>query len=297
LHLQLQFYDEIPNFGDALNPLLAEKLFGSTLQGPSSDRLLLIGTIIGRHAPDGTHEHIIGAGAGYKRGHYSVANRTIYALRGPITCDLLGLSRDYAAIDPGILVSRFFTEAHPTGVAFMPHHKSHDRAGWFLEAACRQLNITYISPLEETTATLAKIAGAEQLITEALHGAVTAESYEVPWTPVVFSHNVLSAKWHDFAATIGTRYAPVDISTNLSFDAKIHIGNRIKYALRRVGLGKEKYKYLPVRKLNNDSLASFMRLLTAAINSAPVRSDRQQKMRSVERLDKGIGRFNELWGH
>lgn len=289
--MYLTYYTDEPNFGDALNPVLAAKVFGDVFTEDRTTRVLFIGTIIERSPPPGTRELIVGAGAGYKRGPYQTANREIFCVRGPYTCDLLGIGREYAAIDPAILAARYFTGSTGSGPAFMPHSSSHAMAAHVLSPMCRQLGISYISPLDEPARVMAQIAGASCLLTEALHGAVVAESYEVPWQPVVFSSKVLVKKWLDFTATIGADYSPADISTNIAFDGNVRFLNVIKYATAKAGLGKQKYRYLPVRKATDAALGRLERDLSRLKSGAFVTADRAAKAASIARLDAALLRF------
>ncbi|MBN9236822.1 MULTISPECIES: polysaccharide pyruvyl transferase family protein [Phyllobacteriaceae] len=292
--MQLGYYRDLPNFGDVLSPLLARCVFGDIFDDDRSSRVLFIGTVIGRSAPQDAHEIIIGAGAGYKRGRYDTENRTVFCVRGPLTCKLLGIDRSHAGIDPAILASRHFTHSRAGGPAFMPHHHSHTTAGEILAGLCGALGITYISPLSDAEATLSRIAGASCLITEALHGAVVAESYDVPWVPVIFSSKVLEKKWRDFTATIGTDYRPVDISTNIAFDGDVRLANVLKHALGRARLGKPAYRYLPVRKTSQSALGALETSLAKLRTGPFVKSERPVRMQSIGKLDDAVMRFTDL---
>ncbi|WP_315918583.1 polysaccharide pyruvyl transferase family protein [Mesorhizobium sp. SP-1A] len=293
--MYLQYYRQLPNFGDALNPLLAERVFGDIFSDDETRKVLFIGTIIEPSAQSGSHEIVVGAGAGYKRGRYSVDNRTVLCVRGPLTCDMLGIDRLHAAIDPAILTSRFFTKSRTTGPAFMPHHHTHSTAGDALEAICGDIGIRYISPLDDAETIISQIAGSSCVIAEALHGAVVAESYGVPWVPVIFGSKVLESKWRDFAATIGNDYWPVDISRNIAFDGIVRPTNVMKYALARAGIGKAKYKYLPVKRATHSAIGLLQRDLFKLKHGPFVKPDKAVKAKSIEKLDTAICRFHEMY--
>ncbi|MDR2011782.1 MAG: polysaccharide pyruvyl transferase family protein [Rhodanobacter sp.] len=289
----------MPNFGDALNPLLAARVFGNIFSDAAAEHLLFIGTIIEPAAPAGVHEIIVGAGAGYLQGPFSLDNRTVLCVRGPLTCNLLNIDSAYAAIDPASLAARFFapTVAVAAIPAFMPHHQTHAVAGGVLESLCRDAGIDYICPVDEPLAVMAKISGAACLITEALHGAIVAHSYEVPWVPVVLGPQILGIKWRDFAATIGTVYAPVDICPNIAFDGAVCAANVMKYALARMGMGKARYRYYPIRRSTPAVLGRLQRALVQLTRGPFVVSDPAVQARSIQRLDTAIERFHELRGH
>lgn len=291
--MKLSYYDHVPNFGDALNPILARRMFGDIFNPGARDHLLFIGTIIGRKAPAGCREVILGAGAGYHSGKYSLDRRKVLCVRGPVTCDILGISRDCAAIDPAILASRFFP-ADTSPVLFMPHHQTHTRAGAVLRDVCADVGLRYVSPFDPAEKIIRRIGGARRLITEALHGAVIAESFRVPWIPVVFGSKVLVKKWCDFCASVGAEYRPVEIFTNIAFGRRPLVLDRVKYTAHRLGMGKAKYKYLPVRRVTRSAmLALEKKLKELSVRDAfIVRSNAQVKAASIERLERAIERFN-----
>lgn len=295
--MQLSYFRRIPNFGDALSPVLARHVFGDIFDDDDSRRLLFIGTIIERKAPSDVHEIIVGAGAGYKRGPYDTQGRTVLCVRGPLTCDLLGIDRSHAAIDPALLISRYHTGGSSgVGTAFMPHNHSHMIAGDVLASICGEIGISYVSPLDDVSSILSRLAGACCLITEALHGAVVAEAYGVPWVPVIFSSKVLEKKWHDFAATIGVEYRPMNLNANIAFDGRVRTADRVKYALSPAGLGKRKYKYLPVRKPDRAAFGILERKLKRLRQGQFVKSDPAVKARSIARLEAALERFGDLAG-
>ena len=296
--MKLTYYTGHPNFGDMLNPLLARHVFGQKFDRLFDDdanhRLLFIGTIIERKAPAGCHETILGAGAGYHAGRYSLERRNVLCVRGPLTCDILGIDRGYAAIDPAILTSRYYKAGSPTsaGVLFMPHHSTHARAEAPLRGACANAGMDYVSPFDDAGAIIRKIAAARRVVTEALHGAVVAESFGVPCLPVVFGAKVLDVKWRDYAASIGADYRPAEIHTNIAFDGKVSFADRVKYAAFKVGFGKDKYKYLPVRKAAPSALSVLEGKLRAlATGDAGLMRATAVKSASIARLDAAIEAF------
>jgi succinoglycan biosynthesis protein ExoV len=211
---------------------------------------------------------------------------------------MLGIDRSFAAIDPAILTSRIYDSATSVspGSVFMPHHSTHASAGTELRAICETIGLHYVSPLDDAEAIIAKIAAARRVVTEALHGAVVAESYDVPWVPVVFGSKVLAEKWLDFAASIGVEYQPVEIHTNIAFDGKVRFFDRVKYTVAKAGLGKDKHKYLPIRRATVSALSALEGKLRDLMTSnfGLVRSA-QVKAASIARLDAAIGTFTEAF--
>lgn len=297
--MKLTYFNDVPNFGDMLNPWLAPKMVGPALDGDDSRRLLFIGTVIERSAPAGCEEVILGAGAGYKRGRHTLERREIFCVRGRRTCELLGIGEEFAAIDPAILCSRYRPASPKASVlGFMPHHRSERSAGPHLRKACEQLGIRYLSPLDSVDLVLDTLSGCERLITEALHGAIVAESYDIPWSPVVFSSHFMRTKWQDFCESIGRTLAETEIHTNVSYERPAKIVDLAKHALYKAGFGKGRYKYLPVKRPSGDLAGQIAeKLHRVAVNDdAYVTGDRAAKAQSMSRLDKSVERFLAKYG-
>jgi succinoglycan biosynthesis protein ExoV len=51
----------------------------------------------------------------------------------------------------------------------------------------------------------------EVLLTEAMHGAIIADSLRVPWIPIVSNPSILSFKWDDWCQSLSLEYQPVYI--------------------------------------------------------------------------------------
>lgn len=292
--MKLTYHTGHPNFGDVLNPLLAKHVFGARFDhlfdDDASHRFLFIGTVIERKTPEGSCETILGAGAGYQAGTYSVERRNVLCVRGPLTCDILKIDRSHAAVDPAILVSRFYDAGTAgSGVLFMPHHSTHASAEAPLRELCGNAGLDYVSPFDDAEAIIRKIAGARRVVTEALHGAIVAESFGVPYVPVVFGAKVLGVKWRDYAASIGADYDPVEIHTNIAFGGDVRFSDRVKYAAFKAGVGKDKYKYLPVRRATPSAMSVLEnRLRELSTGDEGLMRAAPAKGAAIARLDAAI---------
>ena len=289
------------NFGDVLNVPLARQIFGDIFDDDERIRFLFIGTMIGRKPPPETREVILGAGAGYKQGRYTLNAREIFCVRGPLTCRLLGLDEKYAAIDPAILCSRYFLaknrNAERRGTLFIPHYSTDMAAAPIFHAACAELGLSYLSPREPVERIIAAIARSRRVMTEALHGAIVAEAYDVPWTPVVAAGYVMRLKWLDFCQTIGVEYKPNEIHLNVAFDRPPRMTNRLKHTAYQLGIGKPRYKYLPIRSARGDEAERLVAKLRPIVDNDCFKvGDARVKGRSIERLDIAIQQFQRTYG-
>lgn len=201
------------NFGDALNPWLWPRELGTLLDGKEGAWLMGIGSLLGSVRPfplDGLRL-VVGAGAGYGAPPRLDASWRVYAVRGPRTAALLSLPPETAACDPAILARRHFArdEALPrAAVALMLHWRSANVA-W--RDMAEELGWTFVDPRGEVEAVMRQIAGAELLVTEALHGAIVADAFRVPWIPVRSTREILAFKWEDWCGSVGLDYRPVSV--------------------------------------------------------------------------------------
>ena len=201
------------NFGDALNPWLWPRELGTLLDGMDGTWLVGIGSLLGdvRPFPHEGLRLVVGAGAGYGAPPVLDANWRVYAVRGPRTAALMNLPAEAAACDPAILVRRHFhpDEGRPrSGVALMLHWRSANEA-W--RAMAEDLGWSYVDPRAAVETVMGTIAGAELLVTEALHGAIVADALRVPWIPIRSTGEILAFKWQDWCSSVGLKYRPARV--------------------------------------------------------------------------------------
>jgi succinoglycan biosynthesis protein ExoV len=203
--MNLYFWNDnnVLNFGDAINLALWPKLFSSTLLDNDEINFLGIGTVLNHLLPQDLNFLVFGSGYGYGKIPLNVKAMDIYCVRGPLTVQKLGLSPDKSVTDPAILLPTIIaadrTESYKFG--FMPHWRNSCPI-W--EKICDENEILYIDPLDSFSNVITKINSIGCLITEAMHGAVVADSYRIPWIPVYDEKNPDHSmfKWMDWTASM-----------------------------------------------------------------------------------------------
>lgn len=219
------FQDPQGNFGDELNRWLWPRILGDAVTGfthhgsetrslNNAEDLLFygIGTILDDRIPPVPEKIIFGSGFGYGRKPESLAACTIFFVRGENTAQVLGIPPDKALTDPAILLRRFFPVVQDADkrhdISFMPHHSS--AAGEFWKKACEELGIHYISPRGfDVESTIREISASRLLIAEAMHGAIVADAFRVPWVAVSSVRETNNFKWQDWCSSMKLVYAPV----------------------------------------------------------------------------------------
>lgn len=239
------------NFGDELNAFLWPKLFPGLWSADDSIDFIGIGTILSPLVARSPRMKLVfGAGAGYWRVPRIQANWKVYFVRGPLTASALGLPAQAAITDGAYclaLLDGYAAGGTATGpVVFMPHHKSEADVDW--RSLCGDLAWTYVSPASPVDTVLQAMRGAKLIVAEAMHGAIIADHYRIPWVPVRYGFRSLDFKWRDWCASMSMEYRPVDLPPLL--DASLAARDRIERLVRKscgiVGIGKPAWKATPV---------------------------------------------------
>jgi len=205
---------QIRNFGDELNPVIWPQLIPRVIKSKQC-MFLGIGTLLqdGMTYPKDVHKIVFGCGVGYGMRPVEIDHRwKFYCVRGPMSADALGLSRDLALTDSAVLIRRLFKSGpgeKTHGFGFIPHHQSAALAGNNWDELCSRLGMRYIDPCGAVDDVLQAIASVDVVIAEAMHGAIVADALRVPWIPVITGQHIQQFKWLDWCASLEMDYKPV----------------------------------------------------------------------------------------
>ena len=204
------FYSKGKNFGDDLNEWLWSALFERPLEDISDSETMLIGvgTILNERIPSLPKKKIV-FGSGYGYGNLPQINKNwnFICVRGPLTAKAIGLDNNVAICDSAILVKEVLDlnlSGKSKGTIFIPHHSTVDVENW--QPICNEVGIEYVNPKEDSKKVISKIASSELVITEAMHGAIIADTYRVPWIPVRTRKLINKFKWDDWTASLDISY-------------------------------------------------------------------------------------------
>lgn len=202
--MYLYCYRKRPNFGDDLNGYLWPRFIDVALTAePSSDEVFVgIGTLLNERLPKARILHIVGSGLGYGQVTADkMLNWEVHFVRGPLTAKALSLDNDLAISDPAILLNRTedLGRKKKFKCSFMPHHGIDSER---YRNLCESVGLQYISPEAPCEVVITQILESEKLICSAMHGAIVAEAFRVPWLAVQTDHQILVSKWHDWAASL-----------------------------------------------------------------------------------------------
>jgi succinoglycan biosynthesis protein ExoV len=250
-YFQHPWYD---NVGDDLNKWMwPELLPGLPMEPPNpesgdepnnhgedDDALLVgIGTLLNdglnKRVPKRGHMLVFGSGVGYGRGLPGIDDRwRFYCVRGPLSAANLGLPPETAVTDGAALLRRL--RALPDRpvryrFSYMPHAEFSYGAGSSWERICRDLGFGYISATWPFERVLDALAETEVLITEAMHGAIIADTMRVPWIAAQSNPIINPFKWEDWTRSVGLTYEPHALAS--LWEYPLFRRSWIKYTLER----------------------------------------------------------------
>lgn len=194
------WYNLTTNFGDAMSPHIVNSLVGRELPraepGFEGGVLVALGSIL--HVADRFENHLVwGTGFEPRYGTLRRERVNVAAVRGPRTAEKIGV-KGVPMGDPALLLPRVF-EGRPSaeaGVVLVPHHSSMKWA--------RYLPIRMIDPLGPWQDVVREILRARFVWCEAMHAAIVATAYGVPWAWWKGRHGHRAVfKWSDWFGSIG----------------------------------------------------------------------------------------------
>lgn len=222
-------YYESPNgnFGDDLNAVLWKEVLSPACFDVDDAVLLGIGSIfrddfLSPEATDLKRVFVLGSGAGTGPlpRRWPNAEWSILAVRGPLTANVIGIPGAEITDSAALLATAPALLPEPGArkeIAFMPHYNSVLYSRW--SEICGKLGLVYIDPQWPVAKTIESIGRARLLITEAMHGAIVADTLRVPWLPVVCSPSILPFKWVDWTESLDLDFRPVALPASSVWEA------------------------------------------------------------------------------
>lgn len=228
------YYSKVLNFGDRLNEFLWPCIFGDIFDNDPTNLFVGIGTLLNDKIPIIGKKIVFGAGCGYGPPPILDDKYYIYCVRGPMTAHALNINRKLALTDSAILVARFIPQHNvdsPRNILLIPHHVSAEIADWY--GIAKLLGWDYLDPKTPAPEALRRIAMARLVVTEAMHGAIIADAYRVPWVAYKAYEHINDFKWNDWTASLEMRFNPIIIPSLWNFYRNASTIICFKVALKR----------------------------------------------------------------
>jgi hypothetical protein len=216
--MELCYYKStIGNFGDDLNPYIFNQLIPNFSDLSDDYVIFFIGTIlydnfVGANLIrdfDKKKKIVLGSGVRFIDKPPTIDSTwDVRFLRGPLSSLSLFNSFENFITDPAYLIREmpFFenlTNIKKYKISIMPHFLSIDKIEW--QKLCDEFGVNFIDPeCKDLEFILSEIAMSELIITEAMHGAIIADAFRIPWkrfkySSYVFEKEIVSEfKWSDW---------------------------------------------------------------------------------------------------
>ena len=79
-------------------------------------------------------------------------------------------------------------------------------ASW--QEVCDGAGVSFVDPRRPSKSVVEEIASADLVLAEAMHAAIIADAYRVPWLPVWTSNRINALKWSDWAFSLNMTVQP-----------------------------------------------------------------------------------------
>lgn len=239
------FKSPINNVGDDLNEWLWPKLLGTERFVENSENVFIgIGSVLDKRWDDFGSKLVFGTGARDSKTIPEIDSTfDVRFVRGPLTKNALSKSFNAKAItDPAILISDFFKkEKSSSQIGYIPYFRA-DLTHW--HSLCSELGFNLISPLNSVEQFSSEIAACKLVITEAMHGAIFADSLRIPWYPVSqitrsYENSTHIFKWTDWTGSMELEFREKKLPVVWPNDSPLKKSLKswyIKSALKKVKL-------------------------------------------------------------
>lgn len=218
-------YCNIPNWGDALNPVLVELLSGRKVQhleGLFHDRYLVIGSVL---AAANARAEVWGSGFIESGAQVLEPPRAIHAVRGPLTRAALlqaGIKCPEVYGDPALLLPRFFNPEVPKQfeIGIIPHVV--DKGHAWVEEQRHSPGVQIIDVESGTWDFVRAVKSCQAILSSSLHGLICADAYGIPNAWMQLSDGLIGGefKFRDYRLSIGAgEPAPINITAETALRA------------------------------------------------------------------------------
>jgi hypothetical protein len=240
--LKLYYYKgETPNFGDDLNEWIWPKVLPDFFDNDPSHLVIGIGSILNHKIPASDNYTVIGSGYGYGTPPIIDSKWRIICLRGKISCNVLNVSENMAVLDPAYLIRNYFQKPIKCkfDISLIPHADSLEKGDW--ENLCNSLNINFIDiRTRNIEQFVTDVRSSKTVLCEAMHGAIIADAFGIPWQGYKAYQHIDQTKWNDWLSVFNIEVSLIEINSlfskkrESSFTHKCK--NGIKIILKKVGI-------------------------------------------------------------
>lgn len=213
--IKAYWWTELPNFGDALSPLLLERFADIKVEWApiSKAEIASIGSII-EHVPPLWDGVIVGSGRLLESSLIHVVSMhgkvsaKILSLRGPLTSR--GIPGQYTHGDPGILADELVgPQKKKYDLGILPHWQDTELVARFQKLIPAAHSIKVIDPAHDALTVVREIGSCRRLVTSSLHGMIVADAFGMPRRVEACAKMMRDGgdfKFRDYSASIKTPF-------------------------------------------------------------------------------------------
>jgi hypothetical protein len=206
----------VPNFGDALAPLLLKRFAGLKVEWAaiSHASVASIGSIL-EHIPPLWDGYIVGSGRLIEDSRLQVMamgklKPKILALRGPLSAR--GLPGNFALGDPGILADELVgVQEKQWDLGILPHFSDKELVPRFKSLMPEGVTVREIDPRQDPLDVIRQIGASRRIVTSSLHGMIVSDAFGIPRRVEIaktLEKDGGDFKFRDYSASIQTRWEP-----------------------------------------------------------------------------------------
>lgn len=196
----------VPNFGDAIAPLLIKHFSGIDVEWGSvfEAKIASIGSIL-EHLSSSWEGYILGSGKLKETSRLSFDRAKILSLRGPLSAQ--GIAGNYTLGDPGLLADELVGPQEKIwDLGILPHWRDKELVPRFLKLV-RTGEVKVIDPQGDPIITIKQIGSCKRIVTSSLHGMIVADAFggiprRVEMSPALAKEGG-NFKFRDYSASLG----------------------------------------------------------------------------------------------
>ncbi|MDO6709189.1 succinoglycan biosynthesis protein exov [Aliiglaciecola sp. 2_MG-2023] len=291
------FKAEDGNVGDDLNAWLWPKVIGEVLDDDNSHLVIGVGTLLNHRIPLAEKYSVLSSGVGYGSAPpLSTGMWEFIALRGPKTQEAVNAKEVGCLLDGAYLMPRYFQpdtkKRYP--VAYIPHVDSVKFGQW--QEVCKMADIKFIDPRWPVEKFINELNSCEKVLTEAMHGAILADAYDIAWHPVKAYDYINDFKWQDWAQSLSLDITfsiiPPTWKGDIGLNAKSTIVNKIKRLSKSLGYLPQSWTPPPTPQSKKGHLQKVAKqLLNLAATQEFKVSDKSLREKKTDQLVTTINKF------
>ena len=224
------------NYGDLLVPLLLGSYgFTAIHSNIQQSDAVILGSVIQWLNPD-YEGYVIGCGLMHEK-EMRLPKAKIIALRGKLTKECLGESKNVVLGDPGLLIRKLNIKRQKKKylIGFVPHYldKSDHRLKKLYLNSPKEIHL--IDVQQNPIKTIREIDKCQYILSSSLHGIVASDALGIPNNWMLLSEKTTGTfKFHDYASALGTKLDPCILNGNESLSELINYTHSVSPKVEEV---------------------------------------------------------------